>query len=154
MLSPGEHARYAYRVTKGCLRSYVTDFAGKEHILQFAPEGWYVSDMNSLLNNQEASIYIDAIEDSEFIVYDKVYLKINRRYPPWKSCIKQFKVLQNNIIAANKRLIHLLSSTAEERYLDFIHTYPDLAKRLPLKLIAAYVGITPEFCEPHPEKRS
>jgi CRP-like cAMP-binding protein len=144
LLAPGDHARYAYYVTKGCLRSYVTNPAGKVHILQFAPEGWYISDMNSLLNNQEALVHIDAIEDSEFLVFDKSLLKLTEEMPH-EVIIKQFKALQNNIIATNKRLIHLLSSTAEERYLDFTNTYPALAKRLPLKHIAAYLGISPEF---------
>jgi CRP-like cAMP-binding protein len=144
LLSPGEHARYAYRVTKGCLRSYVTDATGKEHILQFAPEGWYISDMSSLVNNAKASVTIDAIEDSEFLVFDKTVLKSAEEIP-YDILIQLTKTLQNNIIATNKRLIHLLSSTAEERYLDFLETYPGLAKRLPLKLIAAYLGISPEF---------
>jgi CRP-like cAMP-binding protein len=144
LLSPGEHARYVYYVTKGCLRSYVTGHRGKEHILQFAPEGWYISDMNSILNNQETNIHIDAIEDSEFFVYDKIQLKFIADISN-EVLIKHIKVLQNNIIAANKRLVHLLSSTAEERYLDFMNTYPELAKRLPLKLIASYLAISPEF---------
>ena len=53
--------------------------------------------------------------------------------------------LTSNIIAGNKRLTLLLSSTAEDRYLEFINTYPSLLQRLPLKMIASYIGITPQY---------
>ena len=59
--------------------------------------------------------------------------------------IEMNRRFQRNIISANRRILHLLSSTAEDRYRDFIATYPTLLQRLPLKLIAAYLGITPEF---------
>ena len=53
--------------------------------------------------------------------------------------------LRNNLIATNKRIISLLSATAKERYIEFTETYPSLVHRLPLKLIASYIGITPEY---------
>jgi CRP-like cAMP-binding protein len=53
--------------------------------------------------------------------------------------------LYNHVIANNKRLIQLLSATAEERYISFIETYPSLVQRLPVKLIASYLNISPEF---------
>jgi hypothetical protein len=59
--------------------------------------------------------------------------------------LEQINMLRRNIITANKRTRMLLSSTSEERYIDFIQTYPSLTQRLPLKLIAAYIGITPEY---------
>jgi sulfopyruvate decarboxylase TPP-binding subunit len=57
---------------------------------------------------------------------------------------EEVKILINNIVWQNKRLILLLSSTGEERYLNFIQTYPMLYERLPLKMIASYIGVTPE----------
>jgi hypothetical protein len=35
--------------------------------------------------------------------------------------------------------------TGKERYQDFIRTYPTLVQRLPLKLIASFIGVTPEY---------
>jgi len=37
-----------------------------------------------------------------------------------------------------------LSAPAEERYLNFIQLYPDITQRVPLWMIASYLGITPE----------
>jgi len=43
-----------------------------------------------------------------------------------------------------KRVIMLMSATARQRYEHFLETYPQLVNRIPLKLIASYLGITPE----------
>lgn len=91
-----------------------------------------------------SSINIEAIEDTE------VYWIQGKAMDVWESAkreelLEQINLLTRNIISANKRKRMLLSSTSEERYLDFIETYPTSAQRLPLKLIAAYIGITPEY---------
>jgi len=144
LLREGELCRFGCKIIKGCLKSYFIDHSGKEHILQFAPEGWLITDMNSIFNKIPSTIYIDAIEDSE------VHWIQNDMLDFWESATReellgQIKLLTRNIIAANKRTRMLLSSTGEERYLDFIQTYPTLTNRIPLKLIASYIGITPEY---------
>jgi CRP-like cAMP-binding protein len=112
--------------------------------MQFAPEGWIITDMNSLFNHTPSNITIAAIEDSEVHWIESAMLDF------WEDAsreelLEQIKMLTRNIITANKRTRMLLSSTGEERYIDFIQTYPTLTQRLPLKLIAAYIGITPEY---------
>lgn len=149
----GDKCLCAYKVKKGCLRSYVMDKTGKEHILQFAPEGWLVSDINSFVNNQPAAIFIDTIEDAELWVLDRSFFSAMENQSN-KELIQFVNTLTNNVIAANKRLILLLSSTAEERYIDFMETYPTLLQRLPLKLIASYIGITPEYLSEIRKKRA
>ncbi len=144
ILRQGEVCKFGCRVIKGCLKSVVIDPSGKEHIMQFAPEGWLITDINSLLNQVPSSITIEAIEDSEVHWiqggHSNVWDHASR-----EELLEQIHLLTRNIIAANKRTRMLLSSTGEERYLDFIQTYPTLTQRLPLKLIAAYIGITPEY---------
>lgn len=144
LLSHGDVAAFGYKVMSGCLRSYVIDRTGKECILQFAPEGWLISDMDSFTNQKPTVIFIDAIEDSE------VSLISRGDYGDFATLEKEVLIemsikYRNNLIATNKRIISLLSATAQERYLEFTETYPSLIQRLPLKLIASYIGITPEY---------
>jgi CRP-like cAMP-binding protein len=144
LLSYGDIAKYTYRVESGCLKSYVIDNAGKEHILQFAPEDWLIGDMDSATNKKPSVIFIDAIEDSE------VSFIATSGFGDFHSLEKELLAgisikLRNNLIATNKRIISLLSATAKERYIEFTQTYPTLVQRLPLKLIASYIGITPEY---------
>lgn len=140
----GETTNKGYRVAKGCLKSYVLDRSGKEHIVQFAPEDWLITDMDSFFHQLPSNMFIEAIEDSEVEVYSRAVLT---EMENWETeALKQMNIkLRNNLIATNKRLIAMLSATAEERYIGFTETYPTLVQRLPLKLIASYIGITPEY---------
>ncbi|CAA9202581.1 hypothetical protein FLA105534_04144 [Flavobacterium bizetiae] len=100
--------------------------------------------MDSFVNNKPSNIFIDVIEDSEVsILTTSNYKNINQL--SYDDLLEQNKKLVNNLITTNMRLANLLSATAEERYLDFIETYPTLVQRLPLKLIASYLGMTPEY---------
>ncbi|MGR3810392.1 Crp/Fnr family transcriptional regulator [Jiulongibacter sp. NS-SX5] len=140
----GDKSSAAYHVLKGCLKSYVIDASGKEHIIQFAPEDWFITDMDSFTNGTPSLLFIEAIEDSEIhMEYDPA--AFNFELFERNELVNIATKLRNSIIAANKRLINLLSASAETRYHDFVKTYPTLVQRLPLKLIASYIGITPEY---------
>ena len=144
LLYKGDTCKTVFKVNEGCLKSYVVDRSGKEHILHFAPEDWLITDMDSFVNNKPSTIFIDAIEDTEVsLLTTSNYDNISQL--SFDDLLEQNKKLVNNLIATNKRLAHLLSATAEERYVAFVETYPTLVQRLPLKLIASYLGMTPEY---------
>ncbi|MFK7748472.1 MAG: Crp/Fnr family transcriptional regulator [Kordia sp.] len=143
LLRPNEICKSGYKVKMGCLKSYVINSSGKEHIIQFAPENWLISDLESFTKGTKSKIFIDAVEDSEVEILDKNY------FPEFEEMEHVMLLglstkLRNNLIATNNRLISLLSSTSEERYFEFTKTYPQLVQRLPQKLIASYLGMTPE----------
>ena len=140
----GDTGHYAFRTVSGCLKGYIVDRAAKEHIIQFAPEGWIISDMDSLLREVPARLYISALEDSEIQYVPRERLLKLEQYDK-EALVRLSQILMNNIVATNKRLMGMLTSTAEERYQEFLHQYPGLSNRIPQKLIAAYIGITPEY---------
>ncbi|XOV93475.1 MAG: Crp/Fnr family transcriptional regulator [Bacteroidota bacterium] len=144
ILRKGEVCKFGCKVISGCLKSFAIDQSGKEHIIQFAPEGWIITDMESLFNQKPSNIFIQAIEKSQVHWIDG---NINNAFDTAsrEDLLEQIGLLTRNIMAANKRTRMLLSATGEERYQDFIETYPTLAQRLPLKLIASFIGITPEY---------
>jgi CRP-like cAMP-binding protein len=144
LLHKGDTCNFGYKVISGCLKSYVIDNSGKEHILQFAPEEWFISDMDSFFNNKPSNIFIDAIEDTEFLKLGKPEFE-DLSKPDSNTLKEQNLKMIKNLISLNRRLIGLLSATAEERYFEFLQTYPNMVQRLPLKLIASYIGITPEY---------
>ncbi len=129
----GEMNGKVYFVKSGLLRSYSIDKKGKEHIFMFAPEDWVVSD--NLPPDQPSGLFIDALEDSIVVAKEKDLARDSQM-----DTIKLFKrmgVLQ-------KRIIMLMSSSAIERYEHFIETYPQIVQRVPQRMIASYLGITPE----------
>ncbi|PJJ60866.1 Crp/Fnr family transcriptional regulator [Hymenobacter chitinivorans] len=143
LVRQGEIGRHGAFVVQGCLRSFVVDKKGKEHVLQFAPENWWVADQHGLLHHEPALFSIDALEDSRVLLFGPgFYQQLTQLGPAFQGFF--YDLQQNSVRAMQKRLIATLSAPAEERYLDFLRTYPSLAQRLPLRLIAAYLGVTPE----------
>lgn len=128
----GERNTKVYHVESGLLRSYSMDQKGKEHIFMFAPEGWVVGDNNP--PEVPCDLIIDAMEDAVVIVLEK---DIEREHQNAKPLIKRLAVLQ-------KRILLLMSASAIERYEHFVDTYPDIIQRVPQKMVASYLGITPE----------
>src|SRR4051812_44865446 len=70
ILQEGEVCKYSAFVVKGCLRLYTIDNKGKEHIMQFAPENWWVNDMDSFYKGTPSIYFIDALEDSDLLLVD------------------------------------------------------------------------------------
>ena len=131
-----------YYVEKGCLRSYTIDSKGKEHVFQFAPEDWIISDQESLMNQGLAILNIDAIENSEIKIIKRPNDSASNL--DLESLLSMNQKLLRRVYSLQKRIIQLLSSSAEERYLEFLKLYPNLVQRVPQKMIASYLGITPE----------
>jgi len=143
ILREGEVAKTGAFVTKGCLRSYSVDNKGKEHILQFAQEEWWISNLESLASQQPSKYFIDAIEDSEVLLIDRPsFQRMMEQVPAFAKSFQSGIQKRND--AKDKRIIGALSYTAEERYHDFLESYPKLASRVPQHMLASYLGITPE----------
>lgn len=129
-----------YHVQSGLLRSYSIDEKGKEHIYMFAPENWIIAD--SVSPQTPCDLFIDALEDS--VINQTV--KDNVSVTETQKLIKRLEVLQ-------QRIIMLMSASAIERYEHFIQTYPEIVQRVPQKMIASYLGITPEALSSVKRKR-
>ncbi len=138
----GDQFKHGFFVGKGLLRGYSIDTKGKEHILQFAPEQWLISDRNNM-NNEPSIFFIDAIEATEAVIMPNDFMEQAAIKVPFLQPM-HVKLLNNSIRFMQKRINMLLSATAEERYLDFIKLYPSLTLRVPQWMIASYLGITPE----------
>jgi CRP-like cAMP-binding protein len=144
LLQEGDVLKQAVFVTDGCLRSYSIDKNGFEHVLQFAPPGWWIGDMRSFIKQEPATLYIDAIEDSKTLILSKNDLE--QIYISIPKLERFFRILAENALATYQhRLIDNLSLPAIDRYNNFCKLYPSLIERLPQKQVASYIGVTPEF---------
>ncbi len=143
LLNEGDVCRYIGFVNSGCLREYSIDSKGTEHIIQFAVEDWWISDLHSFLSGLPATYNIDALQDTEVFLLEK-----SAREKLLDSCPKMerfFRLLiEANHVANQQRITDSLSASAEERYLKFIKTYPKLLEQVPQSHIASYLGITPQ----------
>ncbi len=143
LLQVGEICKHLYFVEAGCLRSYVIDNKGKEHIIQFAPENWWISEPISVLNHEPSMYFIDAVEDTTVLEMEGLFFdKVVNVVPEATAMSSRLQL--NSLRSFQKRLVSHLSASGEERYVSFIKMYPQLALRLPQKMIASYLGVTPE----------
>ena len=131
---------HAYQVIKGLLRSYFIDKMGKEHTFLFAPEGWVIADLYASGFDKERQLVIEALETSEVCVFPVGDLKGDQL----ANSDNRFKMMHRRAGAMQQRVLMMMSTSALERYEYFLETYPELAERISQKLIASYLGITPQ----------
>lgn len=144
LLEKGNICRHDYYISRGLVKVCYLDDTGTENIIKFAPEDWWVVDLDSFLNMKPAFYYIQTIEETE------VFQISRAGHDRLHSSIPQFHIFsgirwQNGFIALQQRVMQGLSLSAEERYQQFLEKYPGLDQRLSQKLIASYLGITPVF---------
>jgi CRP-like cAMP-binding protein len=142
-LQHGDVCQHFHFVVRGCLRLYKVDNEGAFHVLQFATEDYWITDLASFYRIQPSRLNIDALEDTVVlrIAHDDL-LEVYTKAPKFH---RIFRVLQeNHFMQQQERIAQLFSSTAEERYQSFLEEYPHLQNRLAQVQIASYLGVTPE----------
>lgn len=143
LLREGELAKYGSFVCKGCLRSYVVDSKGKEHVVQFAPENWWLSDIDSMMNKKPSLYFMDAVEPTDALLIDlPSFQKLLEQLPGLAASFQKGR--EKHTDAKDKRIVASLTSDAEERYRQFLQTYPSIVQRVPQHMIASYLGLSPE----------
>jgi CRP-like cAMP-binding protein len=143
ILQEGDVCRHIIFVEKGALRSYSLNDKGGESILQFALEGWTISDLFSFLTSEPSTYNIDALEDSELVLLNKdAHEKLLSSMPKYET----FNRLQvtNAYIALQRRMTAVISLPLAEQYSNFTDLYPEIIQRVPQHMIASYLGLTPE----------
>ncbi len=131
-------------VTSGLLRAYFISPNGKEHTIMFAKEDWWITDMYCFTTRKPAMVSIQAIEES--IVLSLSRTKLDELYQKIPEFNKFFRILMENAYSREQlRTVQNLSFSAIDRYHDFVSKYPLVASKVPLKHIASYLGVTPEF---------
>lgn len=143
LIHEGDEVQYEFLVLSGIFKVFYLDEQGKEFIMQFAKENWWMSDYQAFFQNKKATMYIECIEAGEVLVSsldarEKLSSELHKMQHFYRM------KLTNGYIALQQRVKLLLSSTPQQRYEEFSKLYPDLLQRIPKKLIAEYLGISRE----------
>ncbi|NME69337.1 Crp/Fnr family transcriptional regulator [Flammeovirga aprica] len=136
-----EHQTY---VQKGAFRSYFVSGEGVDHTIQFAIEDWFISDFNSYIHQEPASLFVEALEDA--VIHQIAYKDVEAlcdRNPKFERFFRL--VAQKSFAYAQKRVLSNLGKTAEARYIEFQTLYPSIVKRVPQYALASYLGMSAEF---------
>jgi CRP-like cAMP-binding protein len=144
LLREGEICDFEAFILKGCIRSYYLDKEGEETILLFAIEDWWVSDLTSFSERRPSDLFIETIEDSELLSIDySGKALLFEKIPAFEHLFRL--LVQRSLSVLQQRFYATISQTAEERYIQFLDKYPQVAQRVPQHQIARYIGVSPEF---------
>lgn len=143
IVQEGEIVNKEFWIIKGCVKSVVLSNEGKEHILQFGMESWWITDYESFVKRTPSKIYIDCLEDTELYAIshnnrEKLTEKMHKMERFWAKKSKFGR------IALQNRLLGMMTSSAKERYEFLLEQYPKLIQRVPKKYIASYLGVSRE----------
>ena len=140
---PGEVTIRGGFVARGCFRTYAIDRHGRESILYFSPERTFVGDITSAVTQGPTPYAVDAIEPSTVLTIDVASL--NRMLDTFPAIAQGYRLaLERAQGAQRRRIASILTGSAEERYVGFVARHPDLARRVPQRMLASYLGIAPE----------
>jgi CRP-like cAMP-binding protein len=143
LLQEGDVSRYNSFVAKGCLRLYQVGKDGTEHIMKFAVENWWISDYESYNSGHPSRFNIDALEESELLMIEKEKLNgLLASIPKLRQLIEQLDA--KNFEVTQTRILSNISQTAEEKYESFIKACPQFSNRVPLHMIASFLGLSRE----------
>lgn len=141
---PGFVSHYRNYVVEGAFRSYLIDHEGRDHTVQIALEDWFVSDFYSYITQTPATLFVEALEDSVILQFR--YEEIEKLCKEIHALSEYFRITTERAFAfSRRRALSNLSKSAGERYLEFASQYPEMVRRVPQKIIASYLGMTPEF---------
>ena len=143
LLTPGELVPHQYFVSEGCLRTYYISDTGKEYTLQFAVSDWWISDYTAFFTGEKSMFYIDCVKDA--VVYKISKDSMEQLYSQVPQIESFFRIKMERFFGSyQKRILSDLALTAEEKYLRFLKSYPDIEKHIKNYHLASYLGITTE----------
>jgi CRP-like cAMP-binding protein len=144
VVQPEYVCQYRTYITTGALRSYLIGNDGQEYTIALAVDDWWISDFTSYINQEPATLFVEAVEDStlvqisyqnEQILYEKV--------PKFERFFRLHS--QRGSAAIQKRMLWSISKSAEERYEEMQKKYPQFMQCFPQYIIASYLGMTTQF---------
>jgi CRP-like cAMP-binding protein len=128
-------------ITEGILRVCYFNNEGKEITRYFIDENNFVVDLNSYTTQLPATEYIQAVTECSLYTFSLEAMKeLSATIISWDEIIT--KITTKALMDKVNRISPMLAEDASTRYNRFLEMYPNLANRIPLSLLASYIGIT------------
>lgn len=143
IIEEGSACKYIYFILEGSCYSFLADAKGDPHVIQFALEGYWISDLYSFYSGKKAIYTIETLEPTRVLMINQEnFEKACETMPIFE---RYFRILiQNAYVSMQYRLAKTTSEEAEARYVEFSQLHPDFIQRMPQYLIASYLGIQPQ----------
>ena len=140
-LKAGEVVDKIAFVEEGAFHYYISNDG--EEITTFIMSDYnMITSISSYLQNAPSTENIQAITDSTIAVISKDSVnKLKKEIPQFQNLYTD--IIESQIICLDKNRTDLLTLTPEQRYVQILQKQPQLFSKIPLKLLASTLGISP-----------
>jgi len=141
LLKEGETCNFWGFIQRGLIRSYSLDDGGEEYTIGCVPEENFITESLSFFRRMPSSVNIHALEETVLICisFEKLQ-QLFVQFPEFERLAR--KIYEERLATIKSRLLFRVQLDATERYRYLLKMQPELVKRVPLKYIASYLGIT------------
>jgi CRP-like cAMP-binding protein len=153
IVQPSFITKYRHYVLKGGFRAYVVADEGQEHTINFAIDDWWITDYNSYIFQQPATMFVVTLEDSTILQIDyETEQELKKQNHKFETFFRE--IAERGLAFQQRRIISNLIHTAEERYENYVSKYPQIVQRVPQYALASFLGMTTEFLSRIRNKRT
>ena len=140
LIEQGSRAPYYYWLESGFARSYAIDLAGNDITTRFFSRPDIVIDWHSYFLKSECREDIQAIMPC--VAWKISFVNFMKLFH-----IEAFREVGRTALIANYfelkgHTVSVIADSAKDRYLGLLRDKPDIARNVPLKQIATYLGVT------------
>ena len=140
----GEVSRDYAWIAEGAVRTYYPAEDGTDHVVAFGIANYWIGDLGSLISGRPADFSVQFLAETAVVRLSTA--DVHRLYDEAPMVERFFRLItQNAYVAAQRRIVRNFSLPARDRYLLFLEEHPEVVRRVPLYMIASYLGITKEF---------
>ncbi|WP_313386203.1 Crp/Fnr family transcriptional regulator [Chishuiella sp.] len=144
LLEQNKKCNSHYFVLKGCLRMFFIDEKGTEQTVQFAIENWWITDYLAFESKENTSFTIQSIEKSIVLKIDyHDQEELLKKFPQFE---RYFRLIYQKAYGALQLRSKFLSDFSREQfYHHFNNQFPEFTNRVPQRMLASYLNMTPEY---------
>ncbi|WP_298513561.1 Crp/Fnr family transcriptional regulator [uncultured Kordia sp.] len=144
LLEQYQVCKHRYFIIEGLIRSFRTDSNGNENISLFGIENWWITNLDSFINETPSQNAIQAVEKTTVLSISKNDLEV--LYTKVPKLERAFRIItEKTLIAIQRKDEIYMKQHSKERYYNLVDTIPNFAQRVPQYMIASYLDITPEY---------
>lgn len=141
-LEQGKVCRHMAFITKGYVRFYFL-LEGEEVTKEFSFENSFCGSYTSFITGNPSRFNVKAMEDLTLLLFTRTnLLELIDKYPSWSKFLL-FSV-ENLFVRKENREASFLLDTPEAKYARLLEEHKEMLRRVPLKYIASYLGISAE----------
>lgn len=139
----GQVNQYMNFVEKGCIRFFFVRDDGLDITRHIVFENQFATGLASFISQQPSMEALQVLEDSQLLKISRQdFYHLLNIIPAWEKFFRNYLeyAYMNNLSIYQRGVM----KDAAERYKELLSVNPEIVKRLPNKIVASYLNMSPE----------